>query len=122
MEGRTGNSKNVPKKNTSLSRMMGFRQYTVCPQCEPKSLQPAYTKFSTIVTIPTFIISDSSMFVLFNNISYNITFTQNIIPTRFFLILFECKGDCLTFLSTANGNILPQYIAQNYIFNESVVR
>ena len=66
MEGSTGNSKNVQRKNTSLGRIMGFPQYTVCPQCEPKSLQPDCTKFSnfvpildtSIVTTPTFIISD----------------------------------------------------------------
>ena len=28
MEGSTGNSKNVPKKSTSLGRIMGFWQYT----------------------------------------------------------------------------------------------
>ena len=66
MEGSTSNSKNVPKKRTSLVRIMGFRQYKVCLQCEPKSLQPACTKLSnfvpildmSIVTTPTFIISD----------------------------------------------------------------
>ena len=66
MEGSTGNSKNVPKKSTRLGRMMGFRQYTLRLRYEPKSLQPACTKFSnfvkildtSIVTTPTFIISD----------------------------------------------------------------
>ena len=32
MEGSTGNSKNVPKKSTSLGRIMGFRQYTLRPE------------------------------------------------------------------------------------------
>ena len=65
MEESTGISKNVPKKSTRLGRMMGFRQYTVSPWCEPKSLHPACTKFSdfvpildtSIVTIPKFTIS-----------------------------------------------------------------
>ena len=66
MEGSTVNSKNVPKKSTSLGcRIMGFRQYTVRLRCEPKSLQPACIKFSnfmpildmSIVTTHTFIIS-----------------------------------------------------------------
>ena len=51
MEGSTGNSKNVPKKSTRLGRMMGFRQYTLRLRCEPKSLQPACTKFSNFVPI-----------------------------------------------------------------------
>ena len=51
MEGSTSNSKNVAKKSTSLGRMMGFRHYTVRPRCEPKSLQPACTKFSNFVPI-----------------------------------------------------------------------
>ena len=40
MEGSTGNSKNVPKKSTSLGRLMGFWQYSVRPLCKPWSLQP----------------------------------------------------------------------------------
>ena len=51
MDGSTGNSKNVPKKSISFGRIMGFRQYTVGPRCEPKSLQPACTKFSNFVPI-----------------------------------------------------------------------
>ena len=51
MEGSTGNSKNVPKKSTRLGRMMGFWQYTLRLRCEPKSLQPACTKFSNFVPI-----------------------------------------------------------------------
>ena len=66
IEWSTGNSKKVPKKSTSLGRMMGFRQYTVRPRCEPWSLQPACIKFSSfmpildmsIVTTPIFIISE----------------------------------------------------------------
>jgi hypothetical protein len=62
MEGSTGNSKNVPKKSTSLGRIMGF---LVHPRWEPKSLQPDCIKFSnfmpilntSIVIAPTFIIS-----------------------------------------------------------------
>ena len=66
MEGSTGNSKNAPKKSTRLGRMMGFQQYMVRPQCEPKSLQPASTNFvpkldTSIVTTPTFIISGSDV-------------------------------------------------------------
>ena len=51
MEGSTGNSKNVPKKSTRLGRMMGIRQYNLRLWCEPKSLQPACTKFSNFVPI-----------------------------------------------------------------------
>ena len=51
MEGSTGNSKNFPKKSTRLGRMMGFRQYMLQLWCEPKSLQPACTKFSNFVPI-----------------------------------------------------------------------
>ena len=62
MEGSTGNFRIVLKKSTSLGRIIGFWQYTVRSQCEPKSLQPACTKFSntSIVTAPTFIISEST--------------------------------------------------------------
>ena len=66
MEGSTGNAKNVPKKRTRLGRVMDFWQCTVRPQGEPKSLQPACTKFSNFVlildtstfTTPSFISSD----------------------------------------------------------------
>ena len=65
MEGSTENSKNVPKKSTSLGRIMGFRQYTVRLRWERKSLQLACIKFSnfmpildtSIVTTSTFITS-----------------------------------------------------------------
>ena len=45
MKGSIGNSKNVPKKSTSVERIIGIWQYMVCPRCEPKSLQPVCTKF-----------------------------------------------------------------------------
>ena len=76
MEGSTSNSRNVPKKSTRLGRMLGFRQYTVRPRCEPKSLQLACTKFSNFVPIlntsivptPTFIISVLDMNLVDSNI------------------------------------------------------
>ena len=62
MEGSTGNSKNVPKKSTSLGRIKGFLQYTAA---NLNPLQPACIKFSnfmsildtSIVITPTLIIS-----------------------------------------------------------------
>ena len=74
MKGSTGNSENVPKKKTRLGRMMGFRQYTLWLRCEPKSLQPACTKFSNFVpildtstfTTPSFI--SSGLFIAIVNI------------------------------------------------------
>ena len=63
MEGSTGNSKNVPKKEyvPVWAELWAFGS----TRCEPKSLQPACIKFSNfmpilgtlIVTTPTFITS-----------------------------------------------------------------
>ena len=98
MEESSGNFKNVPKKNTSLGRIMGFRQYTVHPRCKPKSLQPACTKFSnfvpipnrSIVTTPTFIISVSSMK---QDKTWRLAFDKNI--TVFLKTIFPYTIDLL---------------------------
>ena len=103
MEGSTGNSKNVPKKSTRLGRMIGFRQYTLRLRCEPKSLQPACTKFSNFVpildtstfTTPSFISSGANMLyvyqILRNALSaFKITFSTGLFNFTYLFVHLVC--------------------------------